>query len=93
MIPAGWTAVPDKYRRQVQAGFGIWLDCRWRQVGWHLDDLTKNYFTPQEFEHSVRAALQVSDRYVWIYTEQPRWWTNERLPPAYIDALRAAKQE
>jgi hypothetical protein len=35
--------------------------------------------------------LEVSDEYVWIYTEQPRWWTSERLPAAYIDALRSAR--
>lgn len=85
-----WTGVPDKYRRHVQAGFGIWMDCRWRQVGWNEDDFSKNHFTPEAFERSVRAALDVSDRYVWIYTEQPRWWTNERLPDAYVDALRRA---
>ncbi len=86
-----WTAVPDKYRRHVKAGFGIWMDCRWRQVGWNLDDFSKNHFTPEEFEAAVRAALDVSDRYVWIYTEQPRWWTNERLPKEYVEALADAR--
>lgn len=48
----------------------------------------------QELVQPGRGAQDRSQvRYVWIYTEQPRWWTNERLPPAYIDALRAAKQE
>jgi hypothetical protein len=27
-----WTARPEEYRRHVEAGFGIWMDCRWRQV-------------------------------------------------------------
>lgn len=31
---------------------------------------------------------------VWIYSEQPRWWSNEghpiRLPPAYEAAIRRA---
>jgi hypothetical protein len=40
----------------------------------------------------VRAALAVSDRYVWIYTEKPLWWTNQRLPRPYVDALRAARE-
>jgi len=90
---AEWTAVPEKYRRQVEAGFGIWMDCNWRGVGWHVDDLSKNHFTPEEFEASVRSALQTSDQYVWIYTEQPRWWTNEKLPAAYIEALEKAHRE
>ena len=83
---------PDKYRRHVQAGFGIWMDCRWRQVGWNLDDFSKNHFTPAEFETAVRSALDVSDEYVWIYTEQPRWWTNERLPTEYVSALKHARK-
>lgn len=86
-----WTAVPNKYDQHVEAAFGIWMDCRWRQVGWNLDDFSKNYFTPKEFETTVKAALDVSDEYVWIYTEQPRWWTNERLPPEYVSALRNAR--
>ncbi len=86
-----WSAVPEKYRRHVRAGFGIWMDCRWRQVGWNLDDFSKNHFTPDEFQYAVRFALEHSDEYVWIYTEQPRWWTNERLPEAYVAALRRAR--
>ena len=39
----------------------------------------------------MRAALDVSDEYVWIYTEQPRWWTNERLPNEYVRALANAR--
>jgi len=87
-----WTAVPQRYGRQVEAGFGIWMDCRWRQLGWNLDDFSKNYFTPAEFEASVRAALATSDRYVWIYTEQSRWWTNQRLPGEYVKALANARK-
>jgi hypothetical protein len=40
----------------------------------------------------VRAALQKTDEYVWIYTEKPRWWTNEQLPAAYVKALEAARR-
>src|SRR5262245_51228456 len=28
-------------------------------------------FSPAEFEAAVRSALEVSDGYVWIYTERP----------------------
>ena len=34
----GVAADPEKYRRRVEAGFGIWMDCNWREVGWHVDD-------------------------------------------------------
>ena len=85
-----WTAVPEKYGSQVQAGFGIWMDCDWREVGWNLSDHSRNHFTPAEFQQTVRLALETSDQYVWIYTEQPRWWTNEKLPKEYVDALGKA---
>jgi len=88
----GWTAVPDRYRRQVKAGFGIWMDSNWRHKGWNITDLTKNHFSPAEFENAVRSALQVSDEYVWIYTEKPRWWSKEKLPQAYVDALANAQK-
>jgi len=86
-----WSADPAKYRRHVQAGFGIWMDYDWRKQGWDVADFSRNHFTPAQFEASVRAALGVSDEYVWIYTEQPRWWTDERLPREYVEALRKGK--
>lgn len=88
---AAWSAVPEKYLR-VQAGFGLWMDCNWRATGWHESDFSKNHFSPADFEAAVRAALEVSDEYVWIYTEQPRWWPRQKLPQQYIDALNAARR-
>lgn len=89
----GWTAAPEKYQRHVKAGFGIWLDYNWPRHGWDTADLSKNYFSPPQFAESVRTALANSDGYVWIYTEQPRWWTSERLPTEYVEALRTARGE
>jgi squalene-hopene/tetraprenyl-beta-curcumene cyclase len=88
-----WTAVPDKYRSLVKAGLGIWMDNDWRKKGWNLTDFSKNHFSPAEFENAVRSALRVSDEYVWIYTEQPKWWTRDKLPQAYVDALARARNE
>jgi len=48
-------------------------------------------FDLAEFETSVRPALEISDEYVWVYTEKPLWWTNQRLPQAYVDALKRAR--
>ncbi len=86
------SAVPEKYRAHVTAAFGIWMDYDWRKKGWSTSDPWKNYFSPPAFEESVRAALRRSDRYVWIYTEKPRWWTGEELPPAYVEVLRKARE-
>jgi len=89
-----WSHAPDKYRQHVRAGFGIWMDHLDRgSAGWQTDDVSKNFFTPAQFQESVRYALQTSDEYVWIYTEQPKWWTGERLPKAYIDALIEAREK
>jgi hypothetical protein len=59
-----------------------------------VTNFSKNYFSPGEFETAVRSALQVSDGYVWIYSERPKWWTKEMLPEVYVDALvKARKRE
>jgi hypothetical protein len=86
----GWTAVPGKYKGHVKAGFGIWMDHK--KKGWDVADFSKNYFSPAEFEAAIRSALEVSDGYVWIYSERPKWWTNEMLPKAYVDALAKARK-
>ena len=89
------TQHPDKYARQLSVGFGIWLDYDSHNRGWDPDDPARNYFTPEAFGVSVRAALDHADRYVWIYTQQPRWWTPEggprALPAAYDSVLRAVR--
>jgi len=88
-------ANPDKYARVFSFAFGIWMDHDWRKVGWSTNDLAKNSFAPETFEKSVRQALLTADEYVWIYTETPRWWSNDgqpvQLPEAYDQALRRAR--
>jgi hypothetical protein len=62
-----------------------------------VDDVSKNYFTPESLEVSVREALRIADDYVWVYSETPRWWSAEgkpvKLPPAYHAALRRARDQ
>lgn len=92
-----FTDNPEAYRRRFTLGFGIWLDMDWRKHGWNPAEPAKNYFTPDQFQQSVRIALQSSDRYVWIYTEQPRWWSAEgrplKLSAPYIQSLRDARSD
>ncbi len=87
---------PARYRQVFSFGFGVWLDHDWRKQGWNTDDPSKNYFTPEGFRDSVRAALKRSDRYVWVYTETPRWWSPSgppvKLPAVYDTALREARE-
>jgi hypothetical protein len=84
------------YRKAVSPGFGLWLDYDWRKRGWKIDDVESNYFSPSRFQDALRAALERSDEFVWIYTETPRWWTGSgrpsNLPDAYAAAVRAARK-
>jgi hypothetical protein len=89
-------ADPKKYRQVFTFSFGLWLDFDWRGAGWNTEDVTKNIHTPEQFEVLTRKVLETADEYVWIYTETPRWWSDEgkpvKLPPAYDAALRKAKR-
>lgn len=90
------TADRERYRRFFTISFGLWLDHDWRKAGWNADDPAKNVHTPEKFEALTRTALQTADEYVWIYSETPRWWTEEgkplKLPQAYDRALREARR-
>jgi hypothetical protein len=87
-------ADPKKYSQVVSCGFGIWMDYRWQSRGWDTADFAQNHFTPESFAASVETALRRSDEFVWVYSEQPRWWTADggtaNLPKAYADALKTA---
>lgn len=87
---------PERHRRHFQAGFGIWMDHDWRKHGWDPVNVRKNYFAPEALERAARAALELADEYVWIYSETPRWWSEAggpvKLPAAYDSALRSARR-
>ncbi|MBI5835021.1 MAG: hypothetical protein HZB16_22180 [Armatimonadetes bacterium] len=65
-----------RYRQQVQAGFGFYLDMfinpeghtyyRGPLDGSRLRRLTRN----------LTAARDAADEYVWVYGEQCRWWSD-----------------
>ena len=63
-----------KYRQQVQAGFGFYLDM-------FLNDATNRYYRGPlngsrlaRLERNLTCARDAADEYVWIYGEQCRWW-------------------
>ncbi len=45
------------------------------------------------FEHNSYYALQTSDRYAWLYTEDMNWWTGEKVPDGFKEALLSAKRK
>ena len=89
-------AQPERYVRSLSVGFGVWLDFNSDHIGWHTDHPESNYFTPSGFAASVQAAMDHADRYVWIYCQQPRWWSAEggpqKVPAAYDSVLRAVRR-
>jgi hypothetical protein len=63
-----------KYRGQVQAGFGFYLDM-------FLNRATNHYYFPPldgsrlaRLERNLGFARDAADQYVWVYGEQCRWW-------------------
>lgn len=87
------TSVPDRYRALMRVGFGLWIDHAWRLRGWHTDpeEFSRNLRTPKEMEDALRTALEVSDEYVWLYSEQLNWWTGKNVPREYREAVRRAR--
>ncbi len=89
-------ASPARYTRRLSVAFGLWLDENSAHVPWNPADPSKNYFTPESFGRAVQAALDHADRYVWIYSEKPRWWSTAggpvALPAAYDSVLRAVRR-
>jgi hypothetical protein len=63
-----------KYRAQVQAGFGIYLDAYWTPKGspWYIDGRGRSRV--ERLRINTVDALAAADEYVWIYGEQFRWW-------------------
>lgn len=64
-----------KYRQQVQAGFGFYLDM-------FVNPPDNSYYRPpldgsrlKRLSRNLRAARDSADEYVWIYGEQCRWWS------------------
>ncbi len=91
----GIVADPGKYRRVTSLGFGLWMDKNF--ASWNTEDVSKNHWTPAEWEATVRKALELSDEYVWVYTDTPRWWTQpegkpSKVPAAYDTAIRRARK-
>jgi hypothetical protein len=52
---------------------------------------------PHIFQEAVASALDLTDRYVWIYSEEPKWWTparpdGENLPAEFVEAIERARE-
>jgi hypothetical protein len=75
-----------KYRAQIQASFGIYLDAYWNPKdsewgAWYIDGLGRPRV--ERLRANTSTALRVADEYVWVYGEKYRWWPtpNTRVRP------------
>lgn len=84
-----FSIIPDKYRKKIKVGFGLWID---NGNIWDDKDFSKNYFKPEEFEKSLKYALDISDEYVWIYSQKVKFFP-PNIPEEYLNAIKKAKGE
>ncbi len=87
-----FSLLPELYRAKVRVGFGLMLDCLSHRQGWHTQDFSKNYFSPEAFQQSLQMALELTDEYVWIYSQVPKFFPPEHLPEAYLKAMERARE-
>lgn len=83
---------PKEFDKHIRMGFGNWTDYNWQNIDWSAEDFSRNYFSPEALRFSLYHALDVSDRYVWVYSQKLKWWNERNAPQAYVDALALAKQ-
>jgi len=86
---------PQEYSRKMKVGFGVWPDPE--EAGdvpyaWDTEDFCKNYRTPQEWRSAMRAALETTDEYVWLFSGKIDWCSRANLPDAYWNAMWEAKR-
>ena len=87
------TAEPDLYRRMVHIGSSLRLDFAPRGKPWSPLTPERNYFSPAKFGESLKQALRTSERYVWIYSEEPpRFFPQANLPNEYLSAMEQARR-
>ncbi len=77
------------YRYRTELGFGIWLDYAPKKNVWSYEEPNANYFTPSALAQSVEFGNKYGSNFVWIYSQQPNWWSGERLPSAYVAELKS----
>jgi len=94
------------YQERGSLGFGIFVDYAVNpQQGrpWHVEDPSRNWFSPEKLEASVKAALDLCDEYIWLYNERVQWWgpvefmgfpvpeEPVKIGPEYFDAVFRAR--
>src|SRR5205823_4966219 len=84
--------VKNQYENRICTAFGVWLDYGSPRQGWDPLHPEKNFYQPEKTRSILEGALRTTDKYVWLYSEKANWWTGAGLSPAYIDAVKGARQ-
>ena len=63
-----------RYRAQVQAGFGFYLDMFLNEEGNRYYRGPRNGSRVTRLRENLAFARKAADEYVWVYGEQCRWW-------------------
>jgi len=84
----------DKYRAQVRMGHAIYADVH---SNTRPQAYPSTFMTPDEralmMEWVVYHALENSDKYVWFYTEKPRYLDNILVAPEMPPAIDRARRK
>lgn len=83
------TMLPVALRSRLQIGFGLWIDNGGKRR-WFPEQPWRNHFTPSGFEDALKSALRATDEYVWVYSQEARFFPPSALPTEYLEAMRRA---
>ena len=81
--------VPEKFDQHARVAFPVFLGSR----GFSTEDSSLNYYSPEQLTTALSGALEHTDEYVWVYTENVSLWERPGttfLPAEYRDAMLAA---
>jgi hypothetical protein len=100
------TLVPEKLRKKYKSKYSIghaistdYIAANWVGLNSFPYKLSAQaeMLTPEQraqwFEHNVYYALSTTDEYAWLYTEGPNWWTGDKIPSGFEDALVRAREK
>ena len=86
------TSEPELFRQMVHVGSSLRIDFAPRGKPWSPLTPEQNFFSPKRFGESLKRALRMSERYVWIYSaEPPRFFPPANLPVEYLAAMEDAR--
>ena len=96
----------EKYDTHIRAGSALFIDqvfgTRKMDANFvRIHGKEKAYAAPRMTpdkrarwcEQNAYYALQTSDEYVWVYSQQMNWWWNRDIPPGALDAITSAKNK